>query len=483
MARRCVHRLWMTRGRTVAAAVIRRAQVRAAFKHLARNPDVGHAGIVARLPRGHRAGSPGYSRPWGIGLVFGRVPIGGPFPHVADHVVDAIAVRRERGHRRGAFVAIQLEILVRERALPGVCHLLAARCELIAPGELGAVKAAASRKLPFRLGRQVLAGPFRVGHGVPVGDVNDGMIIEPADRTARSIGPPPVGAKFECPPLAPVVHIDRMLRRIENQRARLEHVRQSARIVLRIRRDLGEGDIAGRLHEIAEFAVGNWSPVDPETRRPSRDGLAPPPRSACPIPCGTCRRESRSCRRAQRHPRLNLAAAPAQQRHALSSSDSSNWRWRSVREPRLRERFLQSIGRLSHMPYVVRRQPCAGHTPNSFDGEHTTRILAVASPSAALVLCPRHGQIRSAIQTSPTAVNEPGRDDTHSLAMNSVAGQTVYAVPPCRSSRSDPRLAFVLTVVTPFVAEEVFLHIARQHATEVPTARTPRHAKHLREVR
>src|SRR5271167_3560347 len=91
------------------------------------------------------------------------------------------------------------------------------------------------------------------------------MIIEPTKRAARSVGSPPVGSKFECPPLAPVAHIiDRMLRRIENQGAGLEHVRRSAWIVLRIRGDLGEGDMAGRPDELAEFAICNRSAINPE---------------------------------------------------------------------------------------------------------------------------------------------------------------------------------------------------------------------------
>src|ERR1700737_3960076 len=99
--------------------------------------------------------------------------------------------------------------------LPGICHLLAAGCGLITPGELGAVETAAGGKFPLRFGRQVLARTFRVSQGVAVGDVNDRMIIEPTERTARSVGPPPVGAKLEYPPLAPVAQIiDRMLGRI-----------------------------------------------------------------------------------------------------------------------------------------------------------------------------------------------------------------------------------------------------------------------------
>src|SRR5947209_20038387 len=47
MACRGVDRLGMTRGRTIAAAVIGSAKMRAAFKHLAWNPDVRMTRVVA----------------------------------------------------------------------------------------------------------------------------------------------------------------------------------------------------------------------------------------------------------------------------------------------------------------------------------------------------------------------------------------------------------------------------------------------------
>jgi hypothetical protein len=46
---RGVHRLRMTRGRAVTAAVIRRTKVRAALQDLTRNLDFGLAGVVARV--------------------------------------------------------------------------------------------------------------------------------------------------------------------------------------------------------------------------------------------------------------------------------------------------------------------------------------------------------------------------------------------------------------------------------------------------
>ena len=109
----------------------------------------------------------------------------------------------------------------------------------------GAVKSAARGKLPFRFGRQFLAGPLGIGFGIAICDMHNRMIVEPADGAARPVGPAPIGAEFEFPPLRPVAQINRMLRRRENQRAGFEHVRQSARIVLWIGRDFGKRDIAG----------------------------------------------------------------------------------------------------------------------------------------------------------------------------------------------------------------------------------------------
>ena len=41
-------------------------------------------------------------------------------------------------------------------------------------------------------------------------------------------------------------------------------MRQRARIILRLRRDLGEGDVIRRVDELAELAVGHRRAVDPE---------------------------------------------------------------------------------------------------------------------------------------------------------------------------------------------------------------------------
>src|SRR5207244_12477990 len=90
MAGGCIDRLGVPRGGTVTAAVIRRAQVRAALDDLAGNLDVRLAGIVTRCFRAAAwvfRDAAGFGR---IGLVLLCVPVGGPLPDVADHVVNAI---------------------------------------------------------------------------------------------------------------------------------------------------------------------------------------------------------------------------------------------------------------------------------------------------------------------------------------------------------------------------------------------------------
>src|SRR5215471_4036605 len=92
MARGRVDRLCVACGWAIAPAIVGGAQVRAAFQHLAGDLDVGQARVVARL----LGPSAGVLRNAAclrrIGRVLGRIPIGGPLPHVADHVVDAVAV-------------------------------------------------------------------------------------------------------------------------------------------------------------------------------------------------------------------------------------------------------------------------------------------------------------------------------------------------------------------------------------------------------
>src|SRR6266704_3629016 len=114
MAGGCVDRLGVACGGTVTPAVVRCAEMGAALDHLAGNLDVRLAGIVA-CGLGASAGvfrdTAGFRR---IGLMLLGVPVGGPLPDIADHVVNAIAVWRERGDRRCALEAVVVQVLPRK---------------------------------------------------------------------------------------------------------------------------------------------------------------------------------------------------------------------------------------------------------------------------------------------------------------------------------------------------------------------------------
>src|SRR6516162_1800109 len=91
MACRRIDRLRMARRRAIAPAIIGRAEMRAAFEHLARDPDLGLAWVItvsfnaaARIGRdaaGLRC----------VGRMPGRIPVTRPLPDIADHVVKAVA--------------------------------------------------------------------------------------------------------------------------------------------------------------------------------------------------------------------------------------------------------------------------------------------------------------------------------------------------------------------------------------------------------
>ena len=155
--RRGVDRLRLARRGPVAEAVVRRAEVRAALDHLARDVLARLAGVVALLGRrdarvGRDAARARDARRDGAG-----------------RTSRSSTPRRCRSCRTGRsrsagscptgevpLVAVGLQVLPGELALPGVRHRLAVRDELVAPGEDRALEAAARGELPLRLGRSSL---------------------------------------------------------------------------------------------------------------------------------------------------------------------------------------------------------------------------------------------------------------------------------------------------------------------------------------
>src|SRR5690606_19490507 len=129
-----IDRLRMARGRAIAPAIVRCAQVRPALQHLAQYSDVRLSGGVALLLAAAARILRDAARLRRVGRVLGGEPVAGPLPDVADLVVEAISVPRKGGDRRRAHIAGGGEVLLRKRTLPGVGHMPAAGCEFIAPG-------------------------------------------------------------------------------------------------------------------------------------------------------------------------------------------------------------------------------------------------------------------------------------------------------------------------------------------------------------
>src|SRR6516225_224230 len=96
--------------------------MRAAFDDFPGNLGRGQAWIVTSLYRAAARIFRNAARFRRIGRVLRSPPVSGPFPDVADHVVNAVAVWSKRHHRRGAIETVLAEVLVREISLPGVGH-------------------------------------------------------------------------------------------------------------------------------------------------------------------------------------------------------------------------------------------------------------------------------------------------------------------------------------------------------------------------
>src|ERR1700730_983684 len=128
-------------------------------------------------------------------------PIGGPFPDISRHIEQPVAICREGAHRRGPLETVDTEVLPREFALPGVCHLAAFRSELVTPDKFGAVQSAARREFPLRLGRQGFAYPMSVSLCVLERDLCDGMIRPSGNRAAPAFRMAPIRARLPFPPI------------------------------------------------------------------------------------------------------------------------------------------------------------------------------------------------------------------------------------------------------------------------------------------
>src|SRR5262245_27809271 len=150
--------------------------MRPALEHLARNPDLRLARVEARIfaaPGGIQRAAASYR---GVRPMIRRVPVTGPFPDIANHVMETVPVRWKGRHRRGTLVSIRVQVLVRKAPLPGVSHMASSRRQLVPPGEVEAVEPTPGGEFPLLFGRQLLAGPPGLGDGIAICDMDDWMV-------------------------------------------------------------------------------------------------------------------------------------------------------------------------------------------------------------------------------------------------------------------------------------------------------------------
>ena len=193
----------MSRGRTIAPAIVRRAEMRAPLKDLARNSDVGLAGVVAVAFRPATRIFRNATRFRRVGLVLGREPIAGPLPDIADHVVDAVAVRREGRHRRRAPKA----------GFAFWCGK--SPCQVFAIARLrGMNSSPQANSVSSSPPRAANSHSASVGNSFPaqrayrcaseIGDVHHRMLVEALDVAVGAVRVLPVRTLEKGPPLTPV---------------------------------------------------------------------------------------------------------------------------------------------------------------------------------------------------------------------------------------------------------------------------------------
>ncbi len=102
----------------------------------------------------------------------------------------------------------------------GVGHPAAVVPELITPRKQLPGQPAARGELPFRLGRQTFAGPFRVGERIGVGHVHHREPLFAGDRAIRAERVAPARAFDVRPPLVRIGKRNGVFRRREDHRTR-----------------------------------------------------------------------------------------------------------------------------------------------------------------------------------------------------------------------------------------------------------------------
>src|SRR5262245_25545386 len=99
-----VDRLGHSRCGAIALAIIRRAQIRAAFHHSSRNLHVRRPRVVTLFGLSTTRIETRATSLFDLAVLL--IPVDGPLPNIPGHVVKPISIRRKRSDRRGPFVTI-----------------------------------------------------------------------------------------------------------------------------------------------------------------------------------------------------------------------------------------------------------------------------------------------------------------------------------------------------------------------------------------
>ena len=122
---------------------------------------------------------PSWIVPRGDCVVIAAEPVRAPLPHVAGHVVQPVAIGRERADRGRSGKAVGTVVLIGEPALEYVHHVLAVGLELGPPGKALLDETTARGVLPFRLARKPRPRPRAERERVVERDVDHRMVGSP----------------------------------------------------------------------------------------------------------------------------------------------------------------------------------------------------------------------------------------------------------------------------------------------------------------
>src|SRR5262249_5423305 len=254
MGRTEIDLLRLARSRTISRAIIGSAQKRAALDDAAWRLAGGQCQLL-------QFGSARISRR--LARVTRPIPIARPLPDIADHVVEAVAVRLEAADRRGPGLAVLVRVVAREDALPAVGDRLALGIEGTRPVVL-AVATAARGEFPLRLGREFTAAPARIGERILVGDMHDGMIVLARNGAAGTGWLTPIGARHVLEALRDAAAAGDIGGLDEDHRAGNEQLLGHAGMRCRVETALGQSHVSRRRDEFAKLRVGHLVAIDPE---------------------------------------------------------------------------------------------------------------------------------------------------------------------------------------------------------------------------